>query len=77
MSATPGKVVVDGVSETPQGRFFQLRLLQARDPSLVGRPFRAHYSTSAAWLDQLDIDPSTPADIAAAVCERPSTVARG
>ena len=70
MSATPGKVVVDGIEETEQGRFFQLRLLQARDPDLVGRPFRARYSADAAWLDDLEIDPSTPADLAAAVTGR-------
>lgn len=67
MSATPGKVLVDGVEETAQGRFFQLRMLQARDPRLVGRPFRAHYSDSAAWLDDLRLAADTPADIAAAV----------
>jgi L-lysine 2,3-aminomutase len=64
MSATGGKVVVDGVEETPAGRFFQLRMLQARDPALVGRPFRARYSTSACWLDELHMDSSVPADIA-------------
>ncbi|MFI1966485.1 KamA family radical SAM protein [Streptomyces pathocidini] len=67
MSATPGKVAVDGVEESPRGRFFQLRLLQARDPSLVGRPFRARYSATAAWLDELEACPETPADLAAAV----------
>lgn len=67
LSATPGKVVVDGVEETPGGRFFQLRFLQARDVSLVGRPFRARYSATAAWLDELELDPTAPADIAAAV----------
>lgn len=67
MSTTPGKVVVDGVEETPEGRFFQLKLAQARNPALVGRPFRAHYSTDAAWLDDLELDETVPADIAAAV----------
>jgi KamA family protein len=67
MSATPGKVVVDGVEETAGGRFFQLRMLQARNPALTGRPFRAKYSTSAAWLTELRIDRSTPPDITAAV----------
>ncbi|MZE75704.1 KamA family radical SAM protein [Streptomyces xinghaiensis] len=67
MSATPGKVVVDGVEETAHGRFFHLRMLQARDPSLVGRPFRARYSVSASWIDDLELAPDTPADIAAAV----------
>ena len=67
MSATPGKVVVDGVEETPEGACFQLRMLQARNPALVGRPFRARYAADAAWLDDLELDPATPADIAAAV----------
>lgn len=67
MSATPGKVVVDGVTETARGRFFQLRMLQARDPQLVGRPFRAHYSEDAAWLDELEPAHDTPSDIAAAL----------
>jgi KamA family protein len=67
MSATPGKVVVDGVEDTLEGRFFQLRMLQARNPELVGRPFRAHYSDSAAWLDELKLEDSTPDDIANAI----------
>ncbi|CAM3351416.1 KamA family radical SAM protein [Kibdelosporangium persicum] len=67
MSATPGKVMVEGVEDTPRGRLFQLRMLQARDPELVGRPFRARFSSTAAWLDQLELDPSAPADIAAAI----------
>jgi L-lysine 2,3-aminomutase len=63
MSATPGKVVVDGV----EGGYFRLRLLQARDPHLVGRPFRAHYSPTAAWFDDLRLAEDTPTDIAQAV----------
>jgi KamA family protein len=71
MSSTPGKIVVDGVESGPQGRFFQLRMLQARNPSLVGRPFRAEYSPTAAWIDGLRLDPATPPDLAAAL--RPYT----
>ncbi|MFI0772727.1 KamA family radical SAM protein [Streptomyces sp. NPDC021218] len=67
ISATAGKVVLDGVEGTSQGRFFQLRMLQARDPALVGRPFRAHYSTSACWLDELILDKAAPADIQEAI----------
>ncbi|WP_329223586.1 lysine 2,3-aminomutase [Streptomyces sp. NBC_01485] len=67
MSATPGKVVVDGVEDGPDGRHFRLRMLQARDPALVGRPFRARWTPDAAWLDDLEIDPATPADLAAAL----------
>lgn len=53
MSATPGKVVVDGVAEILGERVFVLRLLQARDPAWVGRPFFARFDPAAAWLDQL------------------------
>ncbi|MET9730400.1 lysine 2,3-aminomutase [Streptomyces sp. NPDC006458] len=67
MSATPGKVVVDGVTDGPNGRFFQLRMLQARAPELVGRPFRAHYSATAAWLDELKLDDSEPSDLTTAL----------
>lgn len=67
MSATPGKVVIDGVDTIGEDRFFQLRLLQAREPDLVGRPFRARYSDTAYWLDELELDRSAPADILAAV----------
>jgi hypothetical protein len=67
MSATPGKVVVDGIEETGRERWFQLRLLQARDPALVGRPFRARYDADAAWLHELELAPDTPADLYEAV----------
>jgi KamA family protein len=53
MSATPGKVAVDGVAEVAGQRVFVLRMLQARDPSLVGRPFFAHYDPKAVWLTDL------------------------
>lgn len=53
MSATPGKVCVDGVAEIADQKVFVLRLLQARDASLVGRPFFAAYDTNAVWLDDL------------------------
>ncbi|GII88417.1 KamA family radical SAM protein [Sphaerisporangium siamense] len=53
MSATPGKVCVDGVAEVAGRRVFVLHLIQARDPSLVGRPFFAEYDPSAVWLDDL------------------------
>ncbi|MGW7345287.1 KamA family radical SAM protein [Streptomyces sp. NPDC054854] len=63
MSATPGKVVIDGTETTPEGTFFRLRMLQARDPELVGRPFRAHHSTTAAWLSDLTLTHDTPPSI--------------
>lgn len=53
MSATPGKVLVDGVAEIHGERVFVLKFLQARDPDWVGRPFFARYDERATWLDQL------------------------
>jgi KamA family protein len=53
MSATPGKVCVDGVTEIAGERVFVLHFIQARDPSLVGRPFFARYDPSAVWLTDL------------------------
>jgi KamA family protein len=53
MSATPGKVLVDGVTELAGRRLFALRYVQARDPALVGRPFFADYDPEATWFDQL------------------------
>jgi hypothetical protein len=53
MSATPGKVQVDGVAEVGGQRAFVLHYVQARDPGLVGRPFFAAYDTSARWLTDL------------------------
>ncbi len=53
MSATPGKVCVDGVAEVDGQQVFVLHLIQARQPELVGRPFFAHYDPSAKWLSDL------------------------
>lgn len=53
MSATPGKVVVDGTATIGGEDVFVLRFLQARDPDWVGRPFFARLDPTATWLDQL------------------------
>ncbi len=53
MSATPGKVLVDGVAMVAGQKAFVLKFLQARDPKWVGRPFFARYDEQAAWLDDL------------------------
>lgn len=53
MSATPGKVCVDGVTEVAGEKVFVLRMLQARKPELVGVPFFAAYDETAAWLSDL------------------------
>ncbi|MFB9963998.1 KamA family radical SAM protein [Sinosporangium siamense] len=69
MSATPGKVCVDGVAEIAGQRVFVLHLIQARDPELVGRPFFARFDPQATWLtdlrpafaDRFPFDPAAPA----------------
>jgi len=53
MSATPGKVVIDGVSMIGSEQVFALRFLQARRPDWVGRPFFARFDPKATWLDEL------------------------
>lgn len=53
MSATPGKVCVDGVLELFGEKVFALHLIQCRDSSLVGKPFFAQYDPAAVWLDEL------------------------
>ncbi len=54
MSATPGKVCVDGVTEVAGLQVFVLRMIQARDPRLVGRPFFARFDPAATWLTDLE-----------------------
>ena len=53
MSATPGKVCVDGIADVAGQRVFVLHMIQARDPDLVGKPFFAHYDPDATWLTDL------------------------
>lgn len=60
MSASPGKVVVDGVVDLDGGRAFALRFLQARRPDLVGKPFFAKFDEHAQWWD--DLRPHGPRD---------------
>jgi L-lysine 2,3-aminomutase len=53
MSAFPGKVAVDGVTEIGGRRYFVLSFLQARDPAWCKRPFLAEYDEDATWLTDL------------------------
>jgi hypothetical protein len=54
MSATPGKVLVSGVTTINGEDVFVLRFLQARDPDWVARPFFAKFHPEAKWLDDLE-----------------------
>lgn len=53
MSAGPGKVEVQGVTEVAGEKVFVLRFIQGRNPDWVQRPFFARYDPDATWLDQL------------------------
>lgn len=70
MSATPGKVVVDGVARIGGDDVLSLRLLQARDPSLVGRPFWASGPAGASWVDELEPHPMSDPELVRAVWGR-------
>jgi L-lysine 2,3-aminomutase len=53
MSAGPGKVEIQGVSEICGEKVFVLRFIQGRNPDWVQRPFFARYDSKAIWLDEL------------------------
>ncbi len=53
MSATPGKLCIDGVVEVAGEKVFALHMIQARDPELVGKPFFARFDPQAIWLSDL------------------------
>jgi KamA family protein len=53
MSADPGKVEIQGVSEINGESVFVLRFIQARESDLVQRPFYAQYDENVTWFDQL------------------------
>jgi len=54
MSAGPGKVEVQGITELQGEKVFMLRFIQGRNPDWVQRPFFAKYDPQATWLDELE-----------------------
>lgn len=53
MSATPGKVLVDGIAEIRGEKVFVLKMLQGRDPKWVNQVFFAKFDPKATWLGDL------------------------
>ncbi|MFN2339281.1 MAG: KamA family radical SAM protein, partial [Gammaproteobacteria bacterium] len=53
MSAGPGKVEIQGITEIQGEKVFVLRFIQARNPDWVQRPFFARFDPEATWLDDL------------------------
>jgi KamA family protein len=54
MSAGPGKIEVQGVTEVNGEKIFVLRFIQGRNPDWVQRPFFARFDPSATWLHELE-----------------------
>ena len=54
MSAGPGKVEIQGITEIAGQKVFVLRFLQARNPQWAQQPFFAKYNPSATWLNHLE-----------------------
>ena len=53
MSASPGKVQVQGVTEINNEKMFLLRFLQGRNEAWTQQPFFAEFDENATWLDHL------------------------
>lgn len=53
MSALPGKVSIEGITQVNGEKVFILTLLQARKPEWVKKPFFAKYNEKATWLTDL------------------------
>jgi len=53
MSATPGKVIIDGITTVHGEKVFVLNLLQARNPEWVRKPFFAKFDQNATWFSDL------------------------
>ncbi len=54
LSATPGKVLVDGVTTINGERVFVLKIIQGRDPEWTNRVFFARFDSTATWFDDLE-----------------------
>lgn len=53
MSAGPGKVEIQGITEVAGEKVFVLRFIQARESHWVQQPFFAAFDPEATWLDKL------------------------
>jgi len=53
MSADPGKVEIQGVTEIQGEKVFVLRFIQGRNSDWIQRPFFAQYDEEATWLNHL------------------------
>lgn len=54
MSAAPGKIEIQGITEIKGEKVFVMRMIQGRNPDWVQRPFFARYDPDAAWINELE-----------------------
>jgi len=52
-SASPGKVLVNGIATIHGEPVFSLKFIQGRDPAWVNRLFFARHDPNASWIDEL------------------------
>jgi len=53
MSCSPGKVLIDGITEINGKKAFALKFIQGRNPDWVNHLFFAEYDDDADWMDIL------------------------
>ena len=53
MSCSPGKVIVEDVTEINDEKLFILKFTQGRNPEWTNKTFMASFDDSAAWIDDL------------------------
>jgi len=53
MSCSPGKVIVEDVTEINDEKLFVLKFTQGRNPEWTNKTFLASYDDSASWIDDL------------------------
>ncbi|MGI0117080.1 KamA family radical SAM protein [Zooshikella sp. RANM57] len=53
MSATPGKITIEGIDEIAGEKVIQLKFLQSRTPDWCNKIFFAQYDERACWFDEL------------------------
>ncbi|WP_020612534.1 KamA family radical SAM protein [Sediminispirochaeta bajacaliforniensis] len=53
MSAKPGKILVDGITEIEGKKYFVLKMIQGREAAWVNKVFYARYDPKASWITEL------------------------
>lgn len=54
MSCSPGKIIVEGITEINGEKVFALKFTQGRNPEWTNKIFFAEFDESASWIDDLN-----------------------